>query len=128
MGGLNTSSLQVFVISAETKRDIARVIEYASRPENLYIPGPSAKIPGDDPGHIHCQNGIRAVFSLTQHRKTRETYRHLSLSVEGAGSLPNPAIAEEILSLFGFSGGVRNCTIAVNTAEECVIFVQSLPS
>jgi hypothetical protein len=89
------------VIDNEAKKRIAEVLKFA--PENIYRPGLSETIPGDDPRHIvRIFKGFRCVYSLTE-GPAGNLYRHLTISIDGK-DYPNPIAAFMIASEFGFTG------------------------
>lgn len=59
--------------------------------------------PDNDAGLILEQGGITAVFSLTQ-ISPHAIFRHLSVSVEEAKSLPAPELVFTLAYHFGFTG------------------------
>jgi hypothetical protein len=120
-------TIRVLIIDDRARAGAARVVEYASRPENLYVPGPGAKIPGDDPGHVLRLGDYRMVFSLTK-VTTGEVYRHFSMSVPAKSKFPHPVVVDEVLELFGFVGGLKKSQSNVNEKDGCVIAAQLLRS
>jgi hypothetical protein len=87
-------------IDKETKGRITEVVKFAQG--NLYRPGLSETMPGDDARHIvYIFRGYRAVFSFTE--GPDGLYRHLTVSVDGSG-YPNPIAAFTLASEFGFTG------------------------
>ena len=120
--------MRVLVIDAQAKAGAAKVVEYSSLPENLYVPGPAAKIPGDMKEHTLRLGDYKIVFSLTKDPSTGDVYRHLSISVPTKGAFPHPAVVNEVLGLFGFKGGLSNCQADVNQVEGCIVVAQVLES
>jgi hypothetical protein len=118
-------TLRALIIDSKAKAAAAQVVEYSARPENLYVPGPKAKIPGDDPGHTIHLGDYRVVFSLTKDPQLG-VCRHLSISVPDPNRFPNPLVVEEVIELFGFIGGLQNSMLNVNKKEGCVIVAQPL--
>lgn len=117
-------ALRVLIIDEEFKRKVSEVLAYACLPENIYRPGPDAKIPGDDPRHLLMTGDYKIVFSLTYISAEDTTYRHFSISVANRSRLPHPIAIEEVLPFFGFFGGLRMCIVDVNEREGCVVVVQ----
>jgi hypothetical protein len=93
-------SLRPLVIGPAEKEAATKVVAYAAA--HPYIPGPSAKPPGDDPGHVLHLGTYRAVLSFT-HAGDGHVYRNLSISVPGTLWV-NPAAAFMIADLLGFTG------------------------
>lgn len=120
--------MRILIIDDYAKSTAAKVVEFASRPENLYRPGSAAKIPGDTKEHILQLGDYRIVFSLTKDPVSSEVYRHISMSVPTQGSFPHPAAITEILNLFGFIGGLENCQVNVSQVENCIVVAQALAS
>ena len=118
-------SLRILIIDEAAREGAARVVEYASRPENLYVPGPGAKAPGYDPGHVLRLGDYKMVFSLTK-VPNGDIYRHFSMSVPARGKFPHPAAVEEVLELFGFVGGLKQSQADLNEEEGCVVAAQLL--
>lgn len=117
-------ALRILIIDDELKRKVSEVLAYACLPENLYRPGLDAKIPGDDPKHVVITGDYKIVFSLTYIRAEDTTYRHFSMSVGNRSRLPHPVAIEEVISLFGFFGGLKMCMVDVSEQEGCVVVVQ----
>jgi len=119
-------ALRVLVVDEEARQRVQRVLVFASDPKNYYVPGPSAKVPGDDPRHVAWLNDFRCVYSVTVHPEAG-LLRHLSISVDNSKTaLPNPVLAEEIAHLFGFLGTVRDWVIDVpkGSIPACVVIAQ----
>jgi hypothetical protein len=117
-------ALRILIIDDEFKRKASEVLAYACLSENLYRPGLDAKIPGDDPKHVVVTGDYKIVFSLTYIRSEDTVYRHFSMSVANRSRLPHPVAIEEVLSFFGFFGGLKMCMVDVNEREGCVVVVQ----
>ncbi len=120
--------MRILIIDEHAKSQASRVVDYASRPENLYVPGPTAKTPGDMKEHTLYFGDYRVVFSLTKDVRTSKIFRHLSMSVPAKGALPHPVAVNEIIGLFGFRGGMDNCYIDISQEENCIIVAQLLES
>lgn len=102
--------MQALIIDDEFRSRITQVREFASRPENLYKPGPEAVCPGDNPNYVVESGNVRIVFSLTwMFLGEWGTYRHISISVNNQKSVPHPVVVKEVLDLFGFIGGWDLC-------------------
>lgn len=98
-------TIRALIIDNELREQARKIAEFSSRPENYYVPGPDAKVPGDNPLHVLQAGDFRCVFSWT---KTPEDgiFRHFSLSVAHHTAIPNPVFVEELARLFGFKGGL----------------------
>ena len=118
--------MRILIIDAHAKEEASKVVEFASRPENLYIPGPAAKIPGNVREHVLLLGDYKVVFSLTKDPCTGEVYRNFSMSVPTRGAFPHPVAVNEVLSLFGFVGGLSNCQVDANRVENCITVAQPL--
>ena len=94
---------RIIHIGLEEKRAVSALVEFASRPERWYRPEleSGAGPPGDNPDHVLELSEFRCVFSLTVLKGA--LYRHLSVSVPGAGNWPNPIMFCAIAGLFGFT-------------------------
>lgn len=55
-------SLRIFVIDNEAREAAARVVEFASKPENRYVASPEPRaIPGDNPAFVVHISGFRCA-------------------------------------------------------------------
>jgi hypothetical protein len=115
-------TLRVLIIGDEQRERAKEIATFASQPENIYHPGPKAKVPGDCPEYVAQFNDFRAVFSWTKVKSG--VYRHLSVSVGDPTRLPNPVMVEEISRLFGFSKGYQDWDVDVDAAHGVVIVAQ----
>jgi hypothetical protein len=118
-------TIRALIIDSNAKAGATRVLEYSTRPENLYIPGAKSKVPGDDPGHVLQLGDYRIVFSLTKDPELG-VFKHLSISVPDPNRFPNPLVVEEVISLFSFVGGLKNSMVDVNKKEGCIVVAQPL--
>jgi hypothetical protein len=119
-------ALRILIIGPPELEAIARVVDFASRPENLYRPlDPTPKTPGNDPGYMLHLGDFRIVYSLTQ-SNTVTIFRHLSVSVPNSEMLPHPAAVEAIMERFGFAGGLNNCEVIGHPAEHCITVGQPI--
>ena len=118
--------MRVLIIDSYATEAAAKIVEFSSRPENLYRPGATAKIPGDMKEHYLVLGDYKIVFSLTRDPRTGEIYRHLSMSVPTRGAFPHTIAVTEVLDLFGFIGGLENCQASVSQVEGCIVVAQSL--
>ena len=99
---------------------------------NVYRPGQSETIPGDDARHVvKFFQGYRCVFSYTEHGG--KMYRHLSVSVDGE-QFAHPIAAFTLATEFGFTGwepamGEQLPPVwmaRINKEEHCVVLIQEL--
>ncbi len=130
--------MRALITDAKTRDAAARIVAYAAAPQNrLTVPLIEETIAGarrpigDDPRHVlHIPMGFRCVFSIDQGKSGEGWYRHLSVSVDG-DKMPHPMAVEEIMTFFGFTGGMEECLIymekeprAVNVMQEFQEFVE----
>jgi len=120
--------MRVLIIDSYAKEEADKVVKFAFRPENLYRPGTTARIPGNVRKHILVLGDYKIVFSLTRDPQTGEVFRHLSMSVPTLGAFPHPAAITEVIDLFGFKGGLCNCQLDANRVDNCITVAQNLES
>lgn len=122
--------MRALSLSDENRQQITSLVDFASRPENLYRPG-MGPVPGDVPGYVRHIDSYRVVFTLT------EVDRHLSVSIPAPpGRLPHPYALFTIATWCGFTGGqiVEGVTVepgadwvvGPNECERCAVAVQCL--
>lgn len=112
------------LLTEAEKEAIVAVVEFASLPENVYIPGPQAKIPGRDPRHVFHVGGTRCVFSIS--RLASGLYRHLTLSKTDRTTYPNIEDVEEIARYFGFVGRITDWSSTTNPQQGCMVVMQRM--
>ena len=124
--------MRPLMLDNETKKRIAEVVAFARG--NLYRPGLSETIPGDDARHVvRISFGFRAVFSFTE--GPDGLYRHLTISVDDEAKYPNPIADFMIADAFGFTGwkiemGEKPPPGWMGTADEedhCITLLQQVP-
>lgn len=93
------------VIDEEAMNDVSRVVDFATKRENYYVPGVTDFVPGDRDEYVIKLNHYRCVFSITLFEG--EPYRHLSISMPEHKVLPNPTVAFTLAGMFGFTGGEK---------------------
>jgi hypothetical protein len=72
--------------------------------------------PGLDPKFQRAiPDGYKVV--LTHEQIPAGTIRHLSISVNAKGALPNPAAVESIMNLTGFKGRLTDCQVRIEKLE-----------
>lgn len=122
--------MRALIIDEEARRKVAKVVEYARRPEHWYDPAASVNppIPGDDGNmQVHLDT-FRCVFSFTLIRG--KLWRHLSVSIPGT-KYPKVFATLTIAELFGFTGWdgkseipPHSFAITLNMNEHCVVLAQ----
>jgi hypothetical protein len=123
--------MRPLLIDDAAKAEVKRVRDHAEALANLYRPGITQKVPGDDPSFCaHLHHGFRCVFTITEMQGIR--YRHLTISVTGE-KYPNPIAAYTIAELFGFEGWDGRSEEppphwqgGVNQREHCVVLAEAL--
>jgi hypothetical protein len=119
---------RILVINDEVREAARQLVEFASKPENVYHPGPGATVPGDNPNFVLQLGDYRCVFTITDNKRL---WKHLSVSVPAKDYLPNPAAFEEIAHLFGITGSLdewaRRGIIAPHARDNCLVIVQEHP-
>jgi hypothetical protein len=125
--------MRPLILDAETKQSVQRVIDFASLPENTYIPANNAQPPGDNPQYVAQLNSFRCVFSITESKGKR--FRQLSVSIPSK-LFPNAIAVFTIASLFGFTGGtiIEDITtepcaswqIAIDENAHCIVVAEEL--
>lgn len=118
--------MRVLVIGNKEREAAQKLVEFASKPENHYVPGPEVKwVPGDHPEYVLHLGDYRCVFTITE---DHGLWRHLSISVPARGKLPHFAATEEIAHLFGITGTVREWAeaghVSPHESENCIVIVQ----
>ncbi len=121
--------LRVLVIGEAEKEAAAKLVAFATKPENFYSPFAKqnadavVKIPGNDPNHVLQLGDYRCVFTITITPSGK--FRHLSISVPAEDKLPNPHAVMEIAKLFGIQGTLQELAqkghIGPNEHEHCVV-------
>jgi hypothetical protein len=129
--------MTVLLIDDNAKAAAKRVLDWASKPENLYVDGPGGKSgqppPGDDWRHtVRLSGHYRCVFSYT--KADGRIWRHLSVSVP-SDKWAHPVAAFMIASdLFGFTGwdGVSWDTMPadwlphIDHEDHCIVLAQEV--
>jgi hypothetical protein len=106
--------LRALVIDDENKSAATRVVEFASRRENYFIPGKTEFVPGDRDEYVAMLGTYRCVFTVTL--SNDRMYRHLSISIPE--KLPNPIAAFTIARMFGFTGGSVEGEVVTAPSEQ----------
>lgn len=93
--------MRVLIIGPDERKAIQDLVEFASKPENLVVPGVTRFVPGDRPEFvIVIPHEYRCVFSNMK-SNSGEIYRHLSISVPHL--MPSPESCVMIAKEFGFT-------------------------
>jgi hypothetical protein len=120
---------RLLIIGNAEREAAQRLVEYASKPENIYYPGQGVRVPGNDPNHTLQLMDFRCVFSYTG--MDGMVWKHLSISVPAKGKLPSPVAVQEIAHLFGIGGTVDEWAerghVSPNKAENCIVVAQPIP-
>jgi hypothetical protein len=123
--------LRPLVIDDAVKARIAEIVAYADA--HPYYPDSDAPVPGDNPKYRATFSTYRCVYTKTV--KQGVAFRHFSISVPEKDMMPNPIIAFTLAQEFGFTGwdghtiaAVEGWVVGPNSEENCITFVQRLPS
>lgn len=112
---------------------IMTLVEFASKPENYYVPDKSKVAPGDKDGHWLEWGAYRIVYSLTV-MSGDQHYRHLSVSLPTG--YPNFVTVWTIAHWIGFTGAQAREDVVtdpphswlaqVNESENCIVLVERI--
>lgn len=129
-------TFRMLTIGPAQKSAVARIVEFAEKPENWYR-AESSSPPGDKDEHVLQLGDFRCVFSYTAFKGA--LYRHLSVSVPAAGNYPNPIAFCALASLFGFTpppkeklspgtpaGFAKTWQIQPNPQDNCVVVSEKI--
>lgn len=114
---------RLLVINDSVERRVAECVEYAmqnriSHDGILAIIAGTDRPPGDDDRRVvMVPRGYQCVFSIECH-KNDHWYRHLSVSVDGEGVMPNPIALDVLLPLFGFQWKFNDDQVLTYLEEE----------
>jgi len=120
------------IIDERQKAKAREIVDFAL--SNLYYPGKSETIPGQDARHVlNVPVGYRCVFSITIDPDGGQ-WRHLSISVPRREKYPHPFAAFTIAKeLFGFTGWdgeseipPEDWRLAIQKEDNCVVLAQKL--
>ena len=118
------------IIDEEVRASVGEIVAFAKR--NIYHPGKSETIPGDDPRHTVNLLSYRCVFSFTVDPEGN-LLRHLSVSVPGK-AYPHPYAFFTIAELFGFTGWdgksvkpPEDWQVGPHKEDRCIVAVQPVP-
>lgn len=103
------------IITDEVSTRIKEVVRYAekhifSMDDMLDIINKQREPPGNDPHHVvYIPIGIKVVFTMD--KQNIGICKHISISVDRPGKLPNPLVVENILLEFGIETPLHDCVI-----------------
>lgn len=107
--------MRPLIIDNNLKDKIGKLVAYAEKHpftiDNLQdIKKKVREVPGDMEGYVLLLPfGYKIVFSIELQPAGK--VRHLSMSVDEDGKLPNPGVVGEIMKLIGFDNEMEDCTI-----------------
>lgn len=107
--------MRPLIIDDELKANIAKLVEYAEKnpftmDDLLDIYNKQMQPAGDmGPYTLVLQFGFKIVYTIE--KQVNGDVRHLSISVDAPGKLPNPGVVEEIMRLIGFDNELSDCVI-----------------
>ena len=109
--------MSAMIITEEVSARIKEVVHYAekhifSMDDMLDIMNKQREPPGNDPNHVvFIPIGIKVVFTMD--KQNIGICKHISISVDRPGKLPNPLVVENILLEFGIETPMHDCVIDV---------------
>jgi hypothetical protein len=106
--------LRALVIDETAMVEVTRVLGFANKRENYFVPGNTPFVPGDRDEYVAMLGTYRCVFTVTL--MNDRMYRHLSISIPE--KLPNPIAAFTIARMFGFTGGSVDDEVVTEPSEE----------
>lgn len=107
--------MRILIIDDATKKEIKRVVDFAeANPYSLDdlfdIKNKQKKCAGDSKDYTaYIPVGYKMVFSIEHQPKG--AVRHLSVSVDKKGKMPNPEAVKEIMKEVGFFNQLENCLV-----------------
>jgi hypothetical protein len=123
-------TLRPLIIDETVKSRVREIVAFAEK--NLYYPGKSETIPGNDPRHTVNLLSYRCVFSLTVD-PAGDVFRHLSVSIPDK-NYPHPYVFFAIAELFGFTGWdgrslkpPSDWAIGPHEDDRCIVAAQPVP-
>lgn len=130
--------LRPLILGPSELAAIAKVVEFAARPENHYRPFTGDNVPPGDKESYILSLGLpgrlyRCVYSITA-ASNGQLFRHLSISIPGMESrsvAPNPIACWTLARAYGFTGwdGVSQrppSSWAVDLPGFCVAIAEAL--
>ena len=112
--------MRPLVIDEELKSNISKLVAYAEKNpftmDDCLDVYNKAMEPAGDMKHysLVLPFGYRIVYSIEQ--QPMGNVRHLSISVDADGKLPNIVVSQEIMKLIGFD----------NELEECIVRLEDI--
>lgn len=109
--------MRPFIINEEITSKLKALAEHAEKnpfslDDLLDIINGQAKMAGDyDEFTANLPFGYRLVYSVEEH--PNGNFRHLSMSVDTDGKLPNDIIVRECMSMLGFKNQLENCFVSL---------------
>lgn len=107
------------LINDQEKSKAAKLLEFASKPENIYDADCPTFIPGERPEYVEMFGEIRCVFTIT--RSKSHAFRHISFSIPTRRTVPGTEIVCTLATWFGFTGGVISRDVCVGPGPDWVI-------
>lgn len=95
--------MRLLLLHAEAVADLARLRALAERPENLWRPFDTGPLQSES-FSAYIPFGYRVVYTLTQ-VESGLLFRHVSVSVDTPGRLPNIPAVFTLACELGFEGG-----------------------
>ena len=107
--------MRILILDGETKDKLQNLVAYAENNpltmDDLLDTYNKQLAPvGDMSGHVvNLPFGFRVVYSIEQ--QVKGDVRHLSISVDDEGKLPNDVAVREVMKLIGFKNELEKCII-----------------
>lgn len=106
--------MAILILDDRAKERIEKIIDYAHRhplsmDDMLDIMNKAQEPPGNNPEHVTIIGNVKCVYSEEQ--QNVGLCKHLSISVNNPGSLPNPEIVKQILLLFNIHTKLEECMV-----------------
>lgn len=109
--------MRPFIIDEEVKSKLSKLAEHAyknpfSMDDLLDLYNNQGKPAGDfDEFTVVLPFGYRIVFSIE--KQVPGDIRHLSMSVDADGKLPNDVVVRECMKMLGFENELENCIVSL---------------
>ncbi|MEK6829101.1 MAG: hypothetical protein AABY15_03160 [Nanoarchaeota archaeon] len=114
--------MRPLIIDDEIKDKLKNLASYAERNpftmDDLLDTMNKQLAPAGDMEHyvVHIPFGYKVAFSIEQ--QAVGDVRHLSMSVDAVGKLPNVIAVEEIMKIIGFKNKLENCVVKLEDIGE----------
>lgn len=111
--------MRPLIIDENVKHSLAKIVAYAEKhiytmDDLLDIKNKQMEAAGDVKENVCILPfGYRVVFSIEQ--QTPGKVRHLSMSVDTPGNLPNQYSVKEIMKIIGFENELEECIVRLET-------------